>query len=460
MSRLKVTCTTSAMFLALAALTLSSLAQQPAVRNGGGGRPGGGFGRGGFGVGFGGPGPGGGSVLILASNTAVQEDLKVSDKQKAQIKSLTDKYQEQSREIRTQLGQFFGGPRQGGGPRGKGQPSGGGQDGDPNAQGAQVGGGGFGGGQGQDPNAPGFGQIQGGGGNGGNGNGPPFQLDPERQQQFEMLRQGQEELRQTAEASLARMLEKGQISRLKQISLQLEGPSAVVCQNAAHPHGDMVDKLQIDEAQMEMVREVMGERRDAQRETRRARGEIMKTAFAALPRNAANNGQNGANNGQNGGSGENGGNGRNGGRGRGFDPEAMRKVMEDPKIQAQMEEIRGQEEKIDNQFSLAVNKVLTGRQRNIYKKMLGVPFDRTKMFGQGGPWGGRRGNGPGNQANSNNGSAAGNAGATAKANATNDDEGTTTAAKPSPSAPAKAKPAAAKRKSLRERRGIPDDNEN
>ena len=46
--------------------------------------------------------------------------------------------------------------------------------------------------------------------------------------------------------------------------------------------------------------------------------------------------------------------------------------MEDPKIQAQMEEIRGQEEKIDNQFAIAVNKVLMPRQRAAYKKMLGA----------------------------------------------------------------------------------------
>ena len=45
----------------------------------------------------------------------------------------------------------------------------------------------------------------------------------------------------------------------------------------------MIDKLQIDEAQIEMVREVMGEHRTAQRETRRVRGEMMKTAFAGLP---------------------------------------------------------------------------------------------------------------------------------------------------------------------------------
>jgi hypothetical protein len=228
----------------------------------------------------------------------------------------------------------------------------------------------------------------------------------------------------------------------------------------------MIDKLQIDEPQQEMVQEVMGERREAQRETRRARGEVMKTAFAGLARNPGNNRQNSdenanGQNGGNGGNGQNGGNGRNGGRGRGFDPEAMRKAMEDPKIQAQMEEIRGQDEKIDNQFTLAVNKILTPRQRATYKKMLGAPFDRTKMFPAGGPWGGRRGNGPG-QANAKNAPSsakaapAGNAG-----NTSDDDEGTSTAAKPAASAPAKTKATTTpKRKSLRDLRGVSDDKDN
>ena len=215
MSRLRITFTTSALFVALAALTLSSLAQPPG-RNGGGGPPGGGFGRGGPG-GFGGGGfggPGGGSVLMLASNPAVQEDLKLKDKQKAQIKSLNDKYQEKSREIRTQMGQFFGGPGQGGGAQGKGRGRGQNQNGDPNAQangqqGGQVGGGGFGGDagavQGQDPNAPGGGQNQGGG----RGNRGGFQLDPEQQQQFQMLREGQEERAKRPSRALARSSKRG-----------------------------------------------------------------------------------------------------------------------------------------------------------------------------------------------------------------------------------------------------------
>jgi len=454
------------MFIALAAIALNSLAQQPPGRNGGGGPPGGGFGRGGFGGGFGGPGGGNNSLLGLASNPAVQEDMKVKDKQKAQIKSLNDRYQQQMRELRTQMGGFFGGPGQGGGPQGKGQGRGRGQNqnGAPNAQANAPGGqaaGGFGGGvdgQVQDPNAPAVVQNQGGGfggggrGNRGNGNpnGPGGQIDPERAQQFAAMREATDELRQTAESSLGKILDKGQAIRLKQIQLQLAGPSAVLRE-------DMMDKLQIDESQVALIREVMGEHRVAQRETRKTRGDLMKAAFARLIPASPNNGQNDGN----GGTGQNGGNGRNGGRRGGrFDPEAMKKVMDDPQVKAQMEEIEGQNEKIENMFASAVNKVLTRRQLTTYKRMLGAPFDRSKMTAGGPPWGGPRGNGPGNQAKAKNGAAAATTAPTASAGSSDDEDAPATT-KPSTAAPPKAKASTTpKRKSLRELRGIPEKTDN
>ena len=99
MSRLRITFTTAALVLALAALTLNSLAQPPGGGGGRGGRgggPGGGFG--GPGGGFGGPG-GGNTPLQLASNPAVQTDMKVTDKQKVQIKSLSDKFNAKMQEF-------------------------------------------------------------------------------------------------------------------------------------------------------------------------------------------------------------------------------------------------------------------------------------------------------------------------------------------------------------------------
>jgi hypothetical protein len=461
MSRLRITLISTAMMVALAALTLNSLAQPPG-RNGGGpgGGPGGFFGGGG---GPGGPGGPGGSLLSLASNPAVQEDMKLKDKQKAQIKSLNDKFSVQSREIWGQMGGGFGGP---GGPGGPG----GGPGGAPDAQGkggrrrgqngqdAQANGGFAGGndgqGQVQDPNGPGGNQNQGGGGGRGN-RGPGGQQDPERAQRFALMREAMDELTQSAETSLGKILDKTQVTRLKQIQLQLQGPGAILRE-------DMMEKLGIDESQIQMLEEVRSEHRDAQRENRRARGDMMKAVFAkAMP--IRNNGQNGddAENGGPGGNNGNG-NGRNGGRGnRGRpDPEAMKKAMEDPQVQAQMDQMRTQDDKLENQFSLAIAKVLTPRQRALYKKMLGAPFDRSKMGG-GGPWGGPRGNGPGNPATAKAGATAGKTGATAKTNPDDDADETAPAAKPATPAPAKAKATttAPRKKSLRELRGSSDSND-
>jgi hypothetical protein len=500
MSRLRITLTSAAILVAMAALTLNSLAQPPG-RNGGGpggGGPGGFFGRGG---GPGGPGGFGGSLLMLASNPAVQDDpyMKVKDKQKAQIKALNDKFSQQSREIWGQMGGGPGGP---GGPGGgqnaqgkggrrqgqNGQGNGNAQadanqqgdaNGQANAQAAQgnggfggfgggVGGGfgGFGGGFGgqiQNPNAPGVDPNQGQGGGGGRGNrGPGGQpQDPERAQRFAMMRQAMDELTQTAEASLGKILDKSQVARLKQIQLQLQGPGAILRE-------DMMEKLGIDESQIQMLEGVRSDYRDAQRENGRARRDVMKAVFAKANPNQ-NNGQNaddaadggdGGNNAN--GKNANGNNGRNGGRGnRGRpDPEAMKKAMEDPQVQAQMEQMRTQDQKLENQYSVSIAKALTPRQRALYKKMLGPPFDRSKM-GTGGPWGGPRGNGPGNPATAKAGATnAKTATTTTKANTEDEADEAAPAAKPATPAPAKTKATTAPRKkSLRELRGSSDSND-
>jgi hypothetical protein len=448
MSRLRITFTTAALVLALAALTLNSLAQPPGGGGGRGGRgggPGGGFG--GPGGGFGGPG-GGNTPLQLASNPAVQTDMKVTDKQKVQIKSLSDKFNAKMQEFFGQMGGPGGRGQGGGGPQGKGQ--GRGRNGNGNGQNGQ---GGFGDDQGQVvPDAQGGNGGVGGGGGGGRGNrgnrnqnGQQIPEDPEvaqqRAEQRQMMRDAMTELRQSAETSLARILDKGQVTRLKQIQLQLEGPNVVLRE-------DMMEKLGIDEAQVEMIREVQGQNRNLQRESGRARRDIMKTAFAKMNPTPRNNGQDGGDVANGGGGGNNGNNGRNGGGrgGRGnFDPEAMRKVMDEPQIKAQMEQIQGQEQKLAAQFSTAVNKILTPRQRTMFKKMLGAPFDRSQM-GRGGPWGGRGGAGPVNAATTKGAAAA-------KATTSDDEDDETPTAKATTAAPAKAKAAAPKRKSLREQRG-------
>ncbi len=461
MSRLRITFTTAGLLLALAALTLNSLAQPP---GGGGGRGGRGGGPGGFG-GPGGPGggfggPGGSSLLRLASNEAVQAELKLKDKQKAQIKSLNEKYGQQMQGIQGQMG--FGPGGQGrGGPQGKGQR--GGQNADPNnqgnGQGGQGGGGGGfgGGGQGQDPNAPGGGGRRNRGNRDQNGQVVPE--DPEvaaqRAEQRAAARshgsgaEAMNELRLTAETSLGRVLDKVQVTRLKQIDLQRQGPDVVFRE-------DMIEKLGIDESQIEMLNEVRGGRREAQQETRKARGEMMRAVFQSINPTQGNNGQNDA-------IGGNGGNGQNGNRrNRGFDPaqrEAFQKYMERPEIKAQSDQLKSQEDKLQSQYAAAINKVLTPRQRAIFKRMLGLPFDLSKLGG-GNPWGGRGGNGPGNQASTKNAPGATKTAPTAATIKSDDDDDETPKAKTAAAAPAKAKATAPRRQSLREQRGEPpaDDN--
>jgi hypothetical protein len=250
------------------------------------------------------------------------------------------------------------------------------------------------------------------------------------------MRETMDELRQSTEQALAKILSRGQLNRLRQIQLQLEGPSALV-------RDEIAEKLNLDDVEVEQIRELMNERRQMQRESRAAQGNIF--------RQMRPNNQNGPG-GQNGGDGGNNGGG-NGGNNRRFDPEAFRKFMEQPEVKAKMEQFRSDQDKLENQFAAAVNKVLSPRQRLNYKKMVGAPFDRSKMGG--GPWGGFGGRGgPGNQASAKGAAKA------APTKQADDDEGdgedtpTVKAPTAKPAAPAATTTTKARPKSLRERRGL------
>jgi hypothetical protein len=129
----------------------------------------------------------------------------------------------------------------------------------------------------------------------------------------------------------------------------------------------------------------------------------------------------------------------------------MQKLREDPKFQAQMEENRAQQKKLDDLYTAAISKVLYPRQRTSLKKMLGPQFDRSKL---GGPWAGP-GNGANQAAAKGNGAnqVAAKKGSTTSSD--DDEEETTPAAKPASKTPTKAKraPTTSAKKSLRELRG-------
>jgi hypothetical protein len=454
MHRIRITLISAAMVSTLAVLTLNSMAQPPGAQGGrargGPGGPGGFGGPGGPG-GFGGPGGPGGSVFSLVMNPAVQEELKLKEPQKAKLKSFVDTYNERQRVLGEQQRALFmppgQGPGQGPGPGqggGRGQNQGGGRgqnrNANPDAQ-AGVGGGNGGGGNGGGGN--------GGGGNGGGGNGNPGggrrnrpQLTPEQQEQLAELREGTQQLQLAGEQNLVKLIGSAAYTRLKQIQLQLEGPRALLRE-------DMVEKLNLAEEQVEQIQGLLNESRQVQGETRRAQFDLMKAAFPA-PADA-----NGGNNGQNGG-GANGNNGQNGGR-RGNnrpnfqDPafqDAMKAYMEKPEVKEKMAEFQSQQEKQDVQLMAAVQRALGKRQAAAYKKMLGAPFDLSKIRG-GGPGRGFGRNGPGNQAAvTKNGSAA-------KAAPGSDDE--EPAVKSTATSTKKATPAAAaktRKKSLAAERGL------
>jgi hypothetical protein len=473
---------TVAMVAAFSAIASSAYAQ-PGGGGGGGGRGGrGGFGGfGGFGGGPGGfgggpGGRGGGSVLSLALNAAVGEEIKLKEPQKVKLQALQETVNQRRQQLREQMfpqrqrgqnnqgggrnrnnanaqnggggGQGGGGQGGGGGFGGGGQGGGGGFGG-----GGQGGGGGFGGG-GQGGGGGFGGGGQGGGGGqfrGGRGRG---QMDPEMAARFEQSQQAMATLDQDTDKAVARILDRGQFSRVKQIQLQLQGHRVLL-------QPDMIEKLTLGEDQVVELRQLLNQSNQAEGETRRARMEMMREGLPSL---FANNGQNGGgqNAGAQNGGGQNAGaqngGGQNGGRGGGRggrggpnfrDPavqEAMQKFMEQPDVKAKMEQFQAQTTKIQNQLTAAVFRVLGRRAATAYKKMLGAPFDLTKI--RGGPG---NSNGNTNQTNASE--------TTTKAQASENEDEEAAPAKPAPAAKAKSTPtpAKAKRKSLRELRGLGDE---
>ena len=133
---------------------------------------------------------------------------------------------------------------------------------------------------------------------------------------------------------------------------------------------DMVQKLNLNEDQMMQIQQILNTGRQASRQNQRAYGELMRSAFPT----PANNNQNGA--------------GGNSGRGRGRpnfrDPavqEAMKTFMEKPETKAKLDQMKTQNEKIQDQIVSSVYRVLTKRQASGLKKLFGPPFDMSKLSG-------------------------------------------------------------------------------
>lgn len=380
------------------------------------GGPGGGRG------GRGGPGGfamGGGMTSLLLRSPMLQDEIKLSEKQKEALTKFGEETRTKQREMfRTMFNNGGQGGPGGGGPGGPGGGPGG-----PGGPGRGQGGpGGAGGPGGEGNNGRG-----GRGGPGGPGGGRP-NFDPAQMQQ---MQQAMMELQQQTQATFNKILSPAQQRRLEEIRLRIIGPTAVAEEAIAQ-------KLMLSEEQFAQVGEIMAQMDQKERE-------LMMAAFGRGQRgpggNATGNGGGpGGPGGPNGGGpggpaqagpggpggpggpaqagpggpGGPGGNGNNadggnanGNRRRGFDPNS-------PEFQQMQERMRQGLEEQDQALKdteKALGKVLMPAQKSRFNKMLGAEFDVMALAGEqqqgggpgfggfGGPGGPGGGRGPGQNRN-------------------------------------------------------------
>jgi hypothetical protein len=462
MSRFRVTLVMAGLVVALATLALTSHAQQPPGgpggrgQRGGRGGPGGPGGPGFGGPGFGGPGGPGGNLVMLASNEVVQKELKMTDRQKALVKRVSDEQNTKRREVFQNLRQQTAAAKAQAVQEAQAQAAAAQIDPSLDARGAAAGNplvsalnqrGGrpqiFGGQTLDDPAAAQQAQQA----------LAQAQVNAVQAQGWQMTRQAMEELQHESERDLTRALDKNQFQRLKQIQLQVEGPFAVL-------RPEIAERLELSEEQVAQIQEIQNESNQARREAFTANREIFAgfrknqggggnpaaadtngdQAQNANPQAGNGNPQTANGRGRNGRSGNAaGGRGGPGGRGR-FDPEAMRKYMEQPEVKTKMDQMRKQQDLIRDQSYAQVYKVLDRRQTSAFKKMLGKPFDVDSLMAGFFRGPGQR-NGQG-------------AGPSQKNETAKDDTAKAGESSKSSSTPTSKSATAPRRQSLRERRGL------
>jgi hypothetical protein len=283
------------------------------------------------------------SPLTLASNIYVQEDLKLTDAQKEQVKALSDKYNAQRKSMSPQRG---GG---GNNPAGKGAADAQANSTTPNADapGTKAQGGRTRGGAASTNGDTAKGNAANGGGN--NGNGPNggfgggFNFGNGQGADWAAMRATMDKLQADAEAALAKILTKPQRDRIVQIQLRQEGPLAVT-------KPAMQKKLNMSDDQVEQIAMIVGERDAAQNQLRNA-GREMFSAFQTPD--------------------------------GGFDRAAMNAKMQDPQFKAQMDQMRKasqqQRTQLEDDTITMLGKTLTKKQHLAFQKMQGPPFDLAKL---------------------------------------------------------------------------------
>jgi hypothetical protein len=364
-------------------LTVAAMALAQAPQGGGGG------GRGGPGGGGGGPGGfmGGrnGDPLVLILDKAVQDELKVTEKQRDAIAKWDEEVKARRDELRQNMQNMrkaSNNPNNGAMPNNVAIP--------------------------QASNAAGFGDgdfLNGGAVAGAQGVDPAVEAKiaqaAQRTAMFEQMKAANDQLQQKSEQGLSKILNTKQKTRLLQIALQQEDLMAL-----AKP--DIATKLNLNPGQVEKVGAIMGGMQDSSRQ-------LFQTAFRNFrggpggPGGGGPGGPGGGGPGGPGGGGQAGPGGGGPGRGgpggpggggqggRGNRPpltEEQKTQMEEQraKMTAGMDTIRKATLK-------QLGKVLSNKQAGVWKKMLGEPFDMSKLTPQtfGGPGGpGGRGGPNGN----------------------------------------------------------------
>ena len=210
---------------------------------------------------WGGPGGPGGNLLMLAGNDAVQKELKLSDKQKAQVKKISEESNTRRQSVFQNLRQQADAAKNQAAQEAQAE----------GADGQQI-----------DPSLAARGS---GAGNplinslNSRGYQPPIYggqplEDPAAAQQaqqaqaqargnaaqaqgWQMMREAMDQLQHESERELGRALDKNQVKRLKEIQLQVEGPFAVL-------RPEITEKLELGEEQVAQIQEIQNESNQAQ----------------------------------------------------------------------------------------------------------------------------------------------------------------------------------------------------
>ena len=208
------------------------------------------------------------------------------------------------------------------------------------------------------------------------GRNPDLPIDTDQTDPVATMLESRREIQVLSERSIARILSKAQYARVRQIQLQLAGPAALL-------QSEMVERLALDEGQVASIRELIRERHGALRATLDTRNALRHAAVDRDPavtrfhmlaaqsslvlEEAPNNQRNRA---------EEANRIRNNPTYLEARSEALRRFDKDPQALKQMAALRAQDEKIEMTFNAALHsKVLTRKQSDVYKRMLGSPFN-------------------------------------------------------------------------------------